>query len=437
MSAPAMDPCGEMFLDSIAGDDGSTPMEGTDRFCEIRLNACSLELGAIVALAHDLAADTPSAGMLEKALEHAVRLFGFEAGLLWTLDARSARLRFAGACSLPSAVLAAMPLEIEHGLGAHGHVLDLREPIVMPAAAWSEPPALAPTFRAARIRTLLVIPLLAHGQMMGVMVLTTSRHLDGDVPKKELAAALGTVVGVALLHAVEHAALIQEERLAALGRMAAGVTHELRNPLTVLLARTKLLRMRAETGFSLPAREIIHSVEALDEAAERMKRIVESLSLYSKPPKPERQPLDVAPLLMAIPEILDFSARKGRVTLRVDLPGPGDLRLLGDRSYLLQVLVNLVTNAIEAMGRGGIVTLSAHGTESEVIVEVADTGPGIPHDLQSRIWEPFFTTKAEGTGLGLAIVRSLVSEMNGTIQLDSTPGMGTRFRLCLPRTTRA
>lgn len=412
-------------------------MTSGDRSCEIQLTACSLELGAVVGLAHDLATDTDSTGVVEKALEHAVRLLDFEGALVWTAEAGTAHLRFAGSRSIPSAVLAAIPAKIDHGVGAHGRLLDLREPVLMPAAKWSKPPTLDSALRAARIQTLLAIPLLAHGQVTGVMVLTTSRHLGGDVPKKSLAAALGTVVGVALLHSLEHAALIQEERLAALGRMAAGVTHELRNLLTVLLGRTNLLRMWAEAGSVLTAEQVMRAAGALEEAAERMKRIVESLSLYSKPPTVELQPLDVGPLLMIIPEIVDFSARKGRVTLGVDVPGAGDLRLLGDRSYLLQALVNLVTNAIEAMDHGGRVTLSAHGTQSEVTVEVADTGPGIPHDIQSRIWEPFFTTKANGTGLGLAIVRSLVTEMNGTVQLDSAPGMGTRVHLSLPRAARA
>ena len=134
---------------------------------------------------------------------------------------------------------------------------------------------------------------------------------------------------------------------------------------------------------------------------------------HSKPPKAEVQTLDAALLLTTVFEMLGFSARAAGVRLTVDMP-PRALRLLGDRSHLLQVLLNLATNAIEAVGPGGLVALAARpGEDREVILEIADNGPGIPPEVEARIWEPFFTTKTEGTGLGLPIVRSLVKEMGG------------------------
>lgn len=162
-----------------------------------------------------------------------------------------------------------------------------------------------------------------------------------------------------------------------------------------------------------------------------MKRIVDSLSLYSKPPKAEVQALDAALLLTTVFEMLGFSARAAGVRLSVDMP-PRGLRLLGDRSHLLQVLLNLATTAIEAVGRGGLVTLAARPDDREVILEIADDGPGIPPDVEARISERFFTTKTEGTSLGLGIVRSLVQEMGGTIHLGSAPRRGTLCRLSFP-----
>lgn len=136
---------------------------------------------------------------------------------------------------------------------------------------------------------------------------------------------------------------------------------------------------------------------------------------YSKPPKADVEALDAALLLTTVFEMLGFSARAAGVRLSVDMP-PRDLRLLGDRSDLLQVLLNLATNAIEAVGRGGLVTLAARpGDDREVVLEIADNGPGIPPDVEARI-----------------IMRSQVQEMGGTIHLGSAPRQGTLCRLSFP-----
>lgn len=127
------------------------------------------------------------------------------------------------------------------------------------------------------------------------------------------------------------------------------------------------------------------------------------------------QALDAALLLTTVFEMLGFSARAAGVRLSVDMP-PRGLRLLGDWSHLLQVLLNLATNAIEAAGPGGLVTVAARpGDDREVILEIADNGPGIPPDVEARI-----------------IARSLVQEMGGTIHLGSAPRRGTLCRLSFP-----
>lgn len=408
--------------------------EGRQGSCEIQLQSCRVELSAVVNLAHELAAETDGESVPRRALEHSVHLLGFDGGLLWQAEPRTANLRLAGAVSIPPSLLAVTPAELEVGTGASGQALARREPVLLSIEDWNGSSTLRSALRGAGIQTLLGIPLLAHGHVMGAMVLITTARVRGSAPRSDLAAALGTVVGVALLHAREHAALIQEERLGALGQMAAGVIHELKNPLTVFLGRTRLLRLATEQRPFLTAEEVGRAAAGLDEAAERMKRIVEGLSLYSKPPKADAQTLDVAPLLTAISGMLEFAARKGGVTLRVEAPAPGRLNLLGDRSHLLQVLLNLATNAIEAVNPGGVVTLNARpGEGSAVVLEVTDDGPGIPPEALARIWEPFFTTKAEGTGLGLAIVRSLVKELGGTIQVERREERGTLFRMTFPK----
>ncbi len=231
--------------------------------------------------------------------------------------------------------------------------------------------------------------------------------------------------------------LIQAEKMAALGRLAAGVAHELRNPLTVIDGRVQLLKMPLAQG-QLPAADLLSRYAAsLEEAAARMRSIMEGLSTYSKPRKHEPTPLNMGELLSATGDLVAGQAKKSQVTISVDVPDTLP-RIRGDRSQLTQVLVNLSTNAIEAMGdTGGQLTLKARaqgeGTEQQVRVEVSDTGPGIPPEVLPKIWEAFYTSKPEGTGLGLSIVRGLVGEQPGaTIDVESTPGQGTTFVLALP-----
>lgn len=234
--------------------------------------------------------------------------------------------------------------------------------------------------------------------------------------------------------------LFRSEKLADLGRLAAGVAHELRNPLTILEARLEMLKQSRPGPAGAKDAAAEHLAQAAD-AMERMKRIIEGLSLYSRPERAEPVLLDLRELLSGARELVMHQARASGVDVDVDVPISVP-RVLGDRSRLTQILLNLATNAIEAMAQwGGRLTLrvrleragDAGRSAARAVIEVSDTGPGIPPDLLPRIWEAFYTTKPEGTGLGLSIVRSLVEEQPGmSITVDSVPGEGTTFRLGFP-----
>ncbi len=231
--------------------------------------------------------------------------------------------------------------------------------------------------------------------------------------------------------------LVRSEKMAALGRLAAGIAHELKNPLAVIAGRIQILKLQMGPGQQPTLEVISHHIARFDEATQRMLRIMESLSTYSKPAKPEPTPLDLGELLAATREVLAHEARRHDVSLTVEV---SDVlpKIRGDRSALMQVFVNLAMNAVQAMAdtRGGHVTLKASetgGSGGTVVAEVIDTGPGIPADALGKIWEPFYTTKAEGTGIGLSIVRSLVEQQPGaTITVESRPGVGTTFRVTMP-----
>ncbi len=230
----------------------------------------------------------------------------------------------------------------------------------------------------------------------------------------------------------------RSQRLAALGRLAAGVAHELRNPLTVIDGRLQILRARMAQGQPPTPESLAKFVGSLSEATERMRNIVSGLSTYSKPAKREPTRLDMGELLAATRDLVAYETRKSGVAVSVEVPAALP-RVNGDRSQLMEVLLNLATNAIEAMAPAGAghLTLKAEaegeGAAALVRVKVADTGPGIPPEAHQKIWEAFYTTKPEGTGLGLSIVRSLVAEQPGaTIEVESSPGQGATFTLTMP-----
>src|SRR5437667_7046543 len=233
------------------------------------------------------------------------------------------------------------------------------------------------------------------------------------------------------------AELVRSEKMAALGRLAAGVAHELRNPLTVIAGRIEILKLQMAPGQAPTFDLLTRTLAQFEEAAARMRRIMEGLSTYSKPAKPDPTPLDLGELLRATSEVLAYEARKHEISIVVQVP-PRLQRVVGDRSALMQVFVNLSMNAVQAMvdTGGGQLTLKACETDvsaASIVAEVTGTGPGIPPDALAQIWAPFYTTKAEGTGIGLSIVRSLVEQQPGaTITVESRQGAGTTFRLTMP-----
>ena len=219
------------------------------------------------------------------------------------------------------------------------------------------------------------------------------------------------------------------EKLAAVGEMAAGLAHEIRNPLAALSGAIQMMREELRCA---PDQE--HLMRIILREADRLGALVSNFLLYARPPAGRPVPVD---LEHALAETLELFARtdtvRGRIALGFDLD-PG-LWAEIDPGHLRQVLWNLLVNATEAIeGRGEIrVELRAAGTR-QARLEVADSGRGMaPATLQS-IFDPFFSTKPNGTGLGLSIVQSILDASDCRLDVESAPGRGTHFRILLPRT---
>lgn len=239
-------------------------------------------------------------------------------------------------------------------------------------------------------------------------------------------AAVGTARDITERHRLERQ-VREAERLAAVGQLAAGTAHEIRNPLTAIKGFIQL--MRAE----LP--EEYENLDVVLSEIERIERLVDDLLLMAKPAPVQTAPCSLNRLVEKVAVLLEAQARPHGITIETHLD-PGLPEIEGDSRRLRQVLFNLGRNAIEAMGRGGILrfeTLS-EGVDGVpvVTVRVSDTGRGIPEADRERIFEPFFTTKAGGTGLGLAVVSAIVSSHRGTIDVASAEGRGTVVTVRLP-----
>ena len=215
--------------------------------------------------------------------------------------------------------------------------------------------------------------------------------------------------------------LVQSEKLAGIGRLAAGVAHEINNPLAVILGYARLLHRRADEG---TARDL----QVIEDETLRAKLIVDGLLELARPREAEPEPLD----LRALCEDAVVRLRETRLLDGVDVAVSGEGHVRGHPYKVRQVVLNLVRNAAEAAGEGGRVDVGVAAGPEGAAITVSDTGPGLPEEARARLFEPFFTTKPAGTGLGLAVSQGIVRAHGGTIEAGAAPGGGATFTVRLP-----
>jgi signal transduction histidine kinase len=221
------------------------------------------------------------------------------------------------------------------------------------------------------------------------------------------------------------AALQRSETLAAMGRMTAGIAHEIRNPLSVIRATATRLKKQYDDA-SNPDERFLYIAEEVD----RLSAVLDGYLGFARDDPPQMERLDLVPLLQRTLRLMQPELESAGVETETQLPPACPIR--GDAQRLQQLLMNLVLNALQAMQQGGRLSLHLRCETPEATLVLADTGAGIPPHLHQRIFEPFFTTKEKGSGLGLTVVRRIVEEHGGTIRLAARPSGGTSVEVRLP-----
>ena len=232
----------------------------------------------------------------------------------------------------------------------------------------------------------------------------------------------------------------QSERLAAIGQLAAGVMHEINNPLATIAACAESLELRLgdlrDSGLTIPT-ETSDYTKIIDNEVHRCKRIVDGLLDFSRPKPVTKTSVDVNEAIEQTLFLLKHHSKFKKVTVVQELSSNLGATVTGNRDQLVQVFMALLLNAMDAMGERGTITLRTRRLRSPddlILAEVIDQGLGIRRSEVNKIFEPFYTTKppGRGTGLGLSICYGIVADHGGRIEVDSTPGAGSTFRLIFP-----
>ena len=277
-------------------------------------------------------------------------------------------------------------------------------------------------------------PLISMDRLIGMVFL----HLN-QVPLNPIQIANLQVLNRQAGLAFENALLFKErlrqnermfraEQLATMGQFAAGIAHELRNPLTAI--RSTIQYLENEFEQDTDQRKLAHDI--LDEV-DRLNNIVGNLLSLARPAESNPEEIDICREIERCVNFIETKARSQNIKLETnfeqDLP-----KLRFDQAELRQVLLNVMMNGLQSMPEGGLLLIKASriAGSDRMLIQVGDEGPGIPADLRHKVFDPFFTTKAGGTGLGLAICNSIVKRYNGEIWIEQTKSGGTEVKISLP-----
>ena len=286
------------------------------------------------------------------------------------------------------------------------------------------------------IRMKMDLPLTLGDHVVGILRIYFSEQRDFSEEELNFVVSIAEQAALAIDKArfinakqaqYDHLA-IQTEKLSALGRMAAGIAHEINNPLAgILLYSSNLIKKVPQDG---PIKE---GLDVIIRETIRCKSIIQELLEFSRDREPKKKPYNLNDIIEKSLSILENEFRLQHIRVEKQLIGDMENILL-DENQIEQVLVNLLLNAVQAMKESGLITVQSvmDNARHNARVMITDTGCGIPEEHMPRIFEPFFSTKPKGTGLGLAVSYGIVQNHGGNIQVAGQPGQGTCFTIELP-----
>ncbi|MBI1894466.1 MAG: PAS domain S-box protein [Candidatus Rokubacteria bacterium] len=405
-------------------------------------------LQAQFAVTEALAGSATLADAIPGILRALCECLGWELGELWSLDLESGVLRWTGSWYTPGLDASGFEslsrdMTFAPGAGLPGLILVTGQPLWI-ADLTSTIPADVCFVRMGGaleigLRAAVGFPILIGHRVTGVIVFfnRTMRQPDEDLLK--MMADIGSRIGQYIEHRRvqgelerQREALSQSEKLAAIGTLSAGLTHEINNPLGIITARIDVMMEEAE-AYRLPE-ELKEDLAVLRRNAQRVARIAQGLLSFARQTPGERVALNLNQVVEETLLLVDKQATKEGITvvrdLAADLPP-----MLGNANQLQQVLLNLINNAREVMGRGGILTVATEivaGPPRGVRCRVSDTGRGIPPEHLPKLFDPFFTTKPGGTGLGLSVTYGIVKDHEGVLEVQSELGKGSHFMMAFP-----
>jgi len=395
------------------------------------MNALHDRLEALFSISSEISSTLQLEEVLQRVVAHACRLMQARIASLLLIDKDGGVLRPAATYGASDAYLALPDRDVTASLT--GEVIKSGRPLYIPDVRAEGHVPLSELAREEGLCTLLSVPLRTKTDIIGALNVYTAelRHFDeNDIRLLALLASQSAIaIENARLHADEvevRERLRQSEKLAAIGKLSAGLAHELRNPLNTIS-----MLMYAMTQEMPPDGPCGADLRIVQGELRRMSLLIEQFLEFARPQPPHFQRDRLDEIMEETLLLIGPEARTRGVTIHKEwektLP-----TVWVDGAQIKQVFLNLLLNALQAMSKGGALTVRLHVSGGSLLASIADEGEGIPPEVRANLFEPFFTTKVGGTGLGLSISQRIVEGHNGRLRLFSQPDVGTTAVVRLP-----
>ncbi len=387
---------------------------------------------ALAGVGAAIGAEETSAAILERVTREAARLCGAHLASLFLYDAKNDTLRLEVCDGGSKRYLKQPPLDAaETGLG---YVVRRQKPWAVSQIPKSAQDPHTELMRGEGILSFLAVPLVEKEGALGLLCVGTKRVRRFSDAETRLFQGLAGLAAAALQRTKLAVRLGQteeelrhRERLSSLGMLAAEVAHEVRNPLAVI----RMLWHTAIRGLQ-PSLEQGRDLQLIETKLGQMNGILDRVLNLARSADPQMGEVNAKEVMEEVALLVRIKLSAAKIALRLHFPQKEAIRIRGDRSQLEQAVLNLVLNAQEAMGGGGVLTLGARKRKDEIVLEVEDSGKGMKKDVADRLFEPFLSGRPGGTGLGMALVRRTVEAHGGTLRIQTKPSKGTKVEMWLP-----